>query len=555
MAALKHGRGIFCVLRSVKKLLAMMNGFDKSQRATNVQLSDSPANGIESRASLKVFQEPAKTRLTKIVCTIGPSTQSVEMLKELVKAGMNVARLNFSHGNHDYHLKTIENVRRACVNENGERIPVGIALDTKGPEIRTGLLEQGDEVELKTGSETTVTVDERHRNAVTDQLIFIDYKNMPKVCQRGSRIFIDDGNICLTVKDIQQNEIKCHIEAGGVLKNQKGVNLPGTAVDLPAITEKDREDIRFGIQNDVDFIFASFIRDGNGVGEIRKVIENSGYSNKINIISKIESQQGIDNFDEILKESDGIMVARGDMGVEIDAEQVFVAQRMIVAKAQLAGKPVIVATQMLDSMTKRNRPTRAEVTDVGFAVTEGCDAVMLSAESASGDYPIEAVQMQDKISRTAEINFPYLENLFEFERHVICSSNSEQITNPDLTAHIMLSAAHAAFLSKAVAVIVLTEEGGSVERLAKYRIKCPIICVTRNERTARSLTLVRNCFPVFIEQPALMDLEQDRALRIEAGQSEIIALKLCENPPCPVIVVIGELPSAGRTNSLYICSM
>lgn len=338
-------------------------------------------------------------RKTKIVCTIGPSSESLENVKKLILAGMNVARLNFSHGDFEEHGNRIKNIRQACKELNKN---VAILLDTKGPEIRTGKLEV-EPIELVQDEYITLTTEEILGNK---DRISITYQDLPSDVEPGSTILIDDGLIGLTVIEVSGSEIKCRIVNGGTIKSKKGVNVPGVNISLPGITEKDANDITFGIEQDVDFIAASFVRKASDVLEIRELLAKHNASH-IQIISKIENQQGVDNLDEILEASDGLMVARGDLGVEIPAEEVPLAQKLMITKCNVAGKPVITATQMLDSMQRNPRPTRAEASDVANAIFDGTDAIMLSGETAAGKYPVESVLTMSRIAEKAESALNY----------------------------------------------------------------------------------------------------------------------------------------------------
>jgi len=343
-------------------------------------------------------------RKTKIVCTIGPKSESKEMLTKLVENGMNVMRLNFSHGDFVEHGTRITRIREVC-EETGKN--VAVLLDTKGPEIRTVKLENGNDVLLTAGQEFILSTDQ---TIVGDNtIVAVTYENLTKDLVIGNTVLLDDGLIEMTVKSITDTNVICTVMNTGELGENKGVNLPGVKVQLPALSKKDKGDLIFGCEQDVDFIAASFIRKKEDVLEIRELLKANGGEN-IQIISKIENQEGVDNFDEILAVSDAIMVARGDLGVEIPVEEVIFAQKMMIEKANKARKPVITATQMLDSMIKNPRPTRAEAGDVANAIIDGTDAVMLSGESAKGKYPAEAVEIMASIcARTDSVLHPVVE--------------------------------------------------------------------------------------------------------------------------------------------------
>lgn len=417
-------------------------------------------------------------RKTKIVCTIGPSSESLENIKKLILAGMNVARLNFSHGDFDEHGVRIKNIRQAS-EELGKS--VAILLDTKGPEIRTGKLRE-EPIELEQDEFVTLTTEEilgdKDRLSVT-------YSDLPGDVEVGSTILIDDGLIGLSVVEIQGTEIKCRIVNGGTIKSKKGVNVPGVKISLPGITEKDANDIKFGIESGVDFIAASFVRKASDVLEIRQLLEKNNAAH-IQIISKIENQEGIDNLDEILEVSDGLMVARGDLGVEIPAEDVPLAQKRMIEKCNVAGKPVITATQMLDSMQRNPRPTRAEASDVANAIFDGTDAIMLSGETAAGKYPVESVETMSRIAEKAE-------SALEYREIFLKQSNAQQTT---VTEAISQAVANSALELNAKAIITSTETGYTARMVSKYRPKAPIIAVTTEDQTMRRLALNWGVTPV-----------------------------------------------------------
>lgn len=417
-------------------------------------------------------------RKTKIVCTIGPASESLENTKKLIQAGMNVARLNFSHGDYEEHGNRIKAIRQAS-QELGKT--VAILLDTKGPEIRLGKLKE-EPIELVQGEDITLTTEEILGDI---KRIPITYKELPNDVRVGSTILIDDGLIGLTVTGIEGTEIHCRIVNSGQIKSKKGVNVPGVAISMPGITEKDASDIRFGIEQNVDFIAASFVRRASDVLEIRELLERHG-GQHIQIISKIENQQGVDNLDEILEVSDGLMVARGDLGVEIPAEEVPLVQKQMIEKCNRVGKPVITATQMLDSMQRNPRPTRAEASDVANAIFDGTDAIMLSGETAAGKYPMESVQTMAAIAVRAESALHYRE-IFQKQAQAQQTSVTEAISQAVANSSLDLDAN---------AIVTSTESGYTARMVSKYRPKAPIVAVTPDEQVVRRLQLVWGVVPV-----------------------------------------------------------
>jgi pyruvate kinase len=417
-------------------------------------------------------------RKTKIVCTIGPSSESLENTKKLIMAGMNVARLNFSHGDFEEHGNRIKVIRQACQELNKT---VAILLDTKGPEIRLGKLKE-EPIDLVQGEYITLTTQEilgdKDRVPVT-------YTDLPGDVHIGSTILIDDGLIGMTVVDVQGTEIKCQIVNSGPIKSKKGVNVPGVAISMPGLTEKDIGDIKFGIEMGIDFIAASFVRRASDVLEIRELLERHD-ARHIQIISKIENQQGVDNLDEILEVSEGLMVARGDLGVEIPAEEVPLVQKQMIEKCNRAGKPVITATQMLDSMQRNPRPTRAEASDVANAIFDGTDAIMLSGETAAGKYPVESVLTMSRIAERAESALHY--------REIFTKQANAQQTS--VTEAISQAVANSALDLDAKAIVTSTESGYTARMVSKYRPKSPVIAVTPDDQVMRRLQLVWGVIPV-----------------------------------------------------------
>lgn len=411
-------------------------------------------------------------RKTKIVCTIGPASESIEKLSQLIEAGMNVARLNFSHGDFEEHGARITNIREAA-KQTGKT--VAILLDTKGPEIRTATFENGT-AELIAGNEVSISMEEV---VGTAERFSVTYPGLIDDVHVGSRILLDDGLIELEVIGKTDTEIQTKILNSGTIKNKKGVNVPNVKVKLPGMTEKDVNDIRFGIQQGVDFIAASFVRRASDVLEIRELLEENNASH-IAIIPKIENQEGVDNIDEILEVSDGLMVARGDLGVEIPAEEVPLVQKELIKKCNALGKPVITATQMLDSMQRNPRPTRAEASDVANAIFDGTDAIMLSGETAAGSYPVESVKTMNNIARRAEQALQYKEIL----------QNRSKISGNTITDAIGQSVAHTALNLEAAAIVTPTESGHTARMISKYRPKAPIIAVTSDPGVQRRLSLV-----------------------------------------------------------------
>jgi pyruvate kinase len=410
-------------------------------------------------------------RKTKIICTVGPAIESEEMISKMIDAGMNVARLNFSHADHTEHLARIKMIRKIA--KDKERF-IGILADTKGPEIRTGKFEN-DKAEFKTGD-----IVEVHRENIlgNSKRFHIDCNELYDDLEPGNFILIDDGKIKLTVLENKDGIMKCQIMNSGVIKTKKGVNVPNVKLSMPFVSKKDHEDIVFAANENVDMFALSFVRRKEDVLEVRKILNDMGKSN-IEIISKIENQEGVDNLDEILAVSDGVMVARGDLGVEVSTELVPLYQKRIIKKANEFGKPVITATHMLESMMLSPRPTRAEASDVANAILDGSDAIMLSGESAAGEYPIEAVLTMDTIAKAIEPSIAYREKL----EHSI--RTSQQTINDAIGIAVSQTALS---LPKAEVIIAFTETGGTAKRICKFRPSVPIIAITDNYETCHRLT-------------------------------------------------------------------
>lgn len=467
-------------------------------------------------------------RKTKIVCTLGPATDNEDVLRKLMLAGMNVARLNFSHGTHEEQKKRMDMVKKLRA-ELG--LPIAILLDTKGPEIRTRDFE-GGKAELKAGDFFTLTT----RDLVGDSTITsITYKDLYKDVQIGTHILIDDGLIELQVTSISGEDILCTVITGGPVSNHKGINVPDVHLNMPYLSEVDQSDILFGIEQDVDFIAASFVRSAKDVLEIRELLNANG-GNNINIISKIENSEGVNHIDDIIYVSDGIMVARGDMGVEIPCEEVPVIQKMIINKVYMAGKQVITATQMLDSMIKNPRPTRAETTDVANAIYDGTSAVMLSGESAAGKYPVEAVEMMAKIAERAEAAIDYKKNFFHYER----------VANQNVTDAVCHAACTTAIDLNAAAVIIVTKSGVSARNISKYRPSCNIIAGTTSDKAYRQLNMSWGVTPVHLEEQNEVFTLFDHA--VAAGKKQGLL-----QPGDKVVIGAGvPLGISGNTNMLKV---
>lgn len=427
-------------------------------------------------------------RKTKIICTLGPSTDKEGILEQLAIEGMDVARFNFSHGSHEEQKGRLDKLKEIRKRLNR---PIAALLDTKGPEIRIRDFAEG-KVTLKEGQEFTLTSEEVEGN---ENIVSVTYKDLYKDVKPGDSILIDDGLIGMEVQKIEGQEIHCIVKNGGVVSNKKGVNLPGVEVNMPFISEKDRDDILFGIQEGFDFIAASFTRTAADVKEIRKILNENG-GRDLNIIAKIENQQGVDNIDSIIEAADGIMIARGDMGVEIPLEDVPVIQKEIISKVYTAGKQVITATQMLDSMMKNPRPTRAETTDVANAIYQGTSAIMLSGETAAGKYPVEALRTMVKIAMRTESDVPY--------------NKQFSILNKEYAPNMTTAISHATCMTAidlgAKAIITVSRSGNTARMISKYRPGCMIVGCSPEEHTCRQLNMSWGITPILIKEEYSMEI-------------------------------------------------
>lgn len=466
---------------------------------------------------------------TKIICTIGPASSDKKVFAELVESGLNVARLNFSHGSHEEQLGKVNMIKEVRAELNK---PVALLLDTKGPEIRTGLFKE-DIVNLKEGQFFTFTSEECKGD---QNRCCLSYKGLINDVVIGDSILIDDGLIGLEVVEFEGKDIKCKVLNDGPVKDYKGVNVPGVSINLPAITDKDKADIIFGIENGIDFIAASFIRKASDVLEIRKVLEDNN-AHDIHIISKIENQEGVNNIDEIIEVSDGIMVARGDLGVEIPLEQVPIAQKMMIRKCNAQGKPVVTATQMLDSMIRNPRPTRAETTDVANAIFDGADAIMLSGETAMGSYPVESVKTMVSIAKSAEEAIDY---------QTLLKEKVAGIPETGVTFAVSHATCTTALDLKATAILTATASGFTARKISKLRPKSVIVAATPHEAVRRKLALIWGVESVLIKEVTSTDEIFD--LTIEKAKEN----KYIKHGDLVVITAGVPVGVAGATNLMKV---
>lgn len=429
-----------------------------------------------------------KMRKTKIICTIGPASDNEETLRKLMLAGMNVARINFSHGNYEEQLPKIELVKKLRKELN---LPVALLLDTKGPEVRIGKFKD-EKVYLNEGDVFVLTPEEI---LGTKERFTISYKNLAHEVKIGDKILIDDGLVGTEIIDIKGDEVYCKVLNGGPISNRKSANLPGVSLNLPVMTEKDKDDLIKGAQAGFDFIAASFVRKAQDVKDIRDLISTHG-GEKIRIISKIENREGVNNFDEILKASDGIMIARGDLSVEIPMEEVPIIQKDFIKKTIREGKIVVTATQMMDSMIHNPRPTRAEVSDVSNAIFDLSGGIMLSGESANGQYPVECVEMMDKIAKTTEASINYWKRFRQREY---------DLENREFRFNIYNGVCVSAMNLKAKAIVTYTVSGSTARIVSSFTPKCPIYAITDNEKVWRQLNLQWNVYPILVEKNENVD--------------------------------------------------
>ncbi len=467
-------------------------------------------------------------RKTKIICTLGPAVDNEEILTRLMQSGMNVARINFSHGTHEQHKVRVDAFKRV---RDRLGLPIPLLLDTKGPEIRLGTFETG-EVNLSQGDKFVLSNEDvlggQDRATVT-------YKELFKDVAKGSRILINDGLVELEVEEIKKKDIHCVVLNGGSIGNNKGINVPGAEIHLPSLTQRDIADIVFGIENEFDFIAASFVRKASDVVEIRKILEKNG-GQDIKVIAKIENRQGVDNVDEILKVADGIMVARGDLGVEIPVEEVPIVQKMLIEKCYKNGKPVITATQMLDSMIRNPRPTRAEASDIANAIYDGTSVIMLSGETAAGKYPVESLVTMSKIAEKAEESMNYWKRFYGM-RFDMMASVTNAISHATCTTAMDL---------KAAAIITVTQSGHTARMISRFRPACPIIATTVSPRVQRQLSLSWGVVPYLVKIASSTDEMFDM------GVEKALESGLVRNGDLVVITAGVPIGISGTTNILKV---
>ena len=466
-------------------------------------------------------------RKTKIICTLGPAVDSEELLRQLILGGMNAARFNFSHGTHETHLSTLNQLRRV---RDALGYPIATIMDTKGPEIRIKTFQNGPVI-LEPGAAFSLTTQDVPGDG---SQVSVTYENLHEEVFPGCHILVDDGLVDLLVEEISGRDIRCTVENGGTLSNNKSINLPGVAIHLPSLTEKDREDLRFAAEQDFDYVAASFVRKAADVTDIRAVLDSYGGTG-IRIISKIENREGADNLDEIIAVSDGLMVARGDLGVEIPVQQVPILQKQMISRCIREGKPVIIATQMLDSMIRNPRATRAEISDVANAVFDGASCVMLSGETASGKYPLEAVRTMVDTVTAAEQAINYWGRF----RKLDMLKNQER-TITDAISH---SCCSTAMDLGARAILVATQSGHSARAVSRFRPACPVAAFTTTEKVRRQLAISWGVHPYLCGQVDSTD--RLISLCVECAQKEGV-VRLGDT----VVIAAGVIGKQGTTNLL-----
>ncbi len=467
-------------------------------------------------------------RKTKIICTLGPATDDEEVLRQLMLNGMAVARMNMSHGQHSDHKRRADMIKKLRAELN---IPVALLLDTKGPEIRTGRF-KNSKVNLETGQTFTLTTEDIEGDETRCSITF---KDLPKDVQRGSRILIDDGLIEMKVTDVTKTDIVCHVINGGTVATHKGINVPGVALSLPFISEQDKADIAFGVAQDFDFVAASFTRSAEDIIQLRGELEKNNCNN-IRIVAKIENSEGVENIDEIIRVSDGIMIARGDLGVEIAMEEIPIIQKKLIAKAYSAGKQVITATQMLDSMIKNPRPTRAEATDVANAIYDGTSAIMLSGETAAGLFPVEAVKTMAIIAERTERDIDYIE---KFRKRDIPE-------RPDVTSAISHATCTTAHDLGAVAILTVSKTGQTARMISKFRPACPIISGTTEQKVLRQMNLSWGVIPILVDEKDNTDELFEHVVSVAQKEGYV------QNGDLAVITAGIPLGVSGTTNMLKV---
>ncbi|XP_067632174.1 pyruvate kinase-like [Eurosta solidaginis] len=499
---------------------------------------------LEHACRLQFDGPPAARRLTNITCTIGAKTRSKEMLVSLIKTGMNIARLNFSHESHEQHKSSLDLIRAAnaeVAEEEGIYRHIGIAIDTKGPEIRTGSFEDFIDIELRKNDNIRLSINKDIMDKGTKETVYVDYPNIINLVQPGNIIYVSDGAITLLVKEVAVDCVICQVEVGGILGACKGVWLWRINIDLPPVSEKDRHDLHFAVENNIDFIFASKTRHPSAIREIRGVLGERGKN--IQIVCKIDCAQILHYLDQVINASDGILIDRSSLGIEVPEEKLFLLQKAIIARCNRMGKPVIVGTQLLSSMRYEPRPTRADVADLGNAVIDGADGVMIASESAIGKYPLETVERLASICAEAEAA--------TWHRHL---HQELLLNNPaaiDAAHSIALSAVDAAHKSMAALIVSITNSGKTSYLISVYRPHCPIIALTRCSRTARQCNLRRGVFPVlYLEKPD-PNYQTDVDQRVQYALSAAKKMKFVERGDS-VVIVSPWKEGTGFANNLRI---